>query len=146
MFEKLRYWRWRRLELARRFRRRLRLCCALLVAAVFADLFYVAGLWPNWDLYADGPVLKSSFMARYEHDRALHGGPRLRWRPVPLEAISHHMIRSVLIGEDIRFYSHRGFDRVAQPIVKKSTAGRRGTRHRFRALGSIQVPSDDRTR
>jgi monofunctional biosynthetic peptidoglycan transglycosylase len=34
--------------------------------------------------------------------------PRYEW--VPLEAISPHLQRAVLIGEDSRFYDHAGFD------------------------------------
>ncbi len=34
--------------------------------------------------------------------------PRYKW--VPLEAISPHLQRAVLIGEDSRFYDHAGFD------------------------------------
>lgn len=113
MFEKLRYWRWRAEALAERTRRRLRVGCALLLGLCFADLCFVAGMWPDWTLYAEGPVFKSSFIKRYERDRARDGGRSLRWSPVPLERISRHMLRTVLVGEDSRFYRHSGFDRVA---------------------------------
>ncbi|MBW2414751.1 MAG: monofunctional biosynthetic peptidoglycan transglycosylase [Deltaproteobacteria bacterium] len=113
MFERCRYWRWRAASAIGRARRRLRIGCALLILLLVGDAFYVAGLWPDWEVWAEGPVFKSSFIRTYEHQRALHGGPRLRWTPVPLDEISPHLIRSVLIGEDSRFWSHPGFDRAA---------------------------------
>ncbi len=125
MFEGLRNWWWQREKRARSFRARLRLACAFLIGAVFGDVFYVAGLWPDWELYADGPIFKSSFMLRYEHDRALEGGPRLRWQPVTLEDVSVHMLRSVLVGEDSRFYRHKGFDRVAFEAAMEHNLERR---------------------
>ena len=41
------------------------------------------------------------------------GGPPLRWQPVRLEAMSPHLVRFVLTGEDSRFYDHHGFDHAA---------------------------------
>ncbi len=125
MFDKVRYWRWRAEALAERASRRLRLACLLIAALAFGDGFYVAGLWPDWTLYADGPVFKTSFMKRYEHDRFRNGGPPLRWTPVALDSISSHMIRSVLVGEDSRFYRHRGFDRIAFEEAMQANLDRR---------------------
>jgi monofunctional biosynthetic peptidoglycan transglycosylase len=125
MFDKLRYWRWRAKATAERTRRRVKLAAWLVLALAFADLCYVAGMWPDWGLYADGPIFKSSFMRRYEHDRARDGGAPLRWTPVSLERMSHHMLRTVLIGEDSRFYRHRGFDRVAFEEAMQANLERR---------------------
>ena len=125
MFDRVRDWRWRTVARAERASRRLRLACLLIAALAFGDCFYVAGLWPDWGLYADGPVLKTSFMKRYEHDRAGNGGPPLLWAPVALDSISGHVVRAVLVGEDIRFYRHRGFDRVAFEEAMQANLDRR---------------------
>jgi monofunctional biosynthetic peptidoglycan transglycosylase len=85
----------------------------------------VAGRWPEWELIASGPIQKSSFMHRYEHERARDGGPRLRWSPVGLERISHRMVQMVLIAEDSRFYRHKGFDRVAFEEAMQANLERR---------------------
>lgn len=125
MFQRLRYWHWRSRAVADQARRRARLACVLLAILAFADLCYVAGMWPDWDLYRQGPVFKSSFMKRYERDRVRDGGPALRWSPVPLERVSEQLLRTVLVGEDSRFYRHKGFDRVAFEEAMQANLQRR---------------------
>ncbi len=93
--------------------RRLRLTLRILLFLLIADLIYVAGMWPDWGIYSEGPIFKSRFIKTYQHDRAQHGGPELRWRPIPLEKMSRHLLRSVIVAEDGRFYDHIGFDKVA---------------------------------
>lgn len=90
--------------------RRWRLWLKLLAILAIGDLFYVAGMWPDWDLYARGPVPRTAFMIRYEHARRSEGWPSLRWRPVPLERIPKSVIRAVIVGEDSRFWRHSGVD------------------------------------
>ncbi len=53
----------------------------------------------------------TSFM-RYRMKQAEDSGRdfHLRWKPVPMEAISSHLKACVLTGEDDRFYLHHGFD------------------------------------
>jgi len=82
----------------------------LLVLAVM-DIGYLIGIWPQWELYAAGPVQRSSFMLSYEFERHRQADwPQLRWNPVPIEAISQSMIRAVIVAEDARFYEHDGVD------------------------------------
>ncbi len=97
----------------RRFGRRVRLALWLALLFFVGDLVYVAGMWPDWDLYAEGPIFKSRFIQTYQHERRREGWPRLLWRSVPLERVSPHLIRAVVLAEDGRFYSHKGFDRAA---------------------------------
>jgi monofunctional biosynthetic peptidoglycan transglycosylase len=109
-----------------RLLRRLRLACWIALLALIGDLVYVAGMSPEWDLYAEGPIQKSSFMKRYERERAREGWPRLRWRPVPLASIPPHVIQAVLAAEDSRFYDHAGFDRDAfEEAMEQNLARRR---------------------
>ena len=109
----------------KRFLRRLRLALQMALLLLLADLCYLAGMWPDWNLYAEGPIFKSKFIKVYEHARHEGGGPPLRWRPIPLEKMSHHLIHSVIVAEDGRFYQHPGFDRVAFEEAMEENAARR---------------------
>ncbi len=103
----------------------LRLAAKAAVLLFVCDLAYVAGVSPDWDLYAEGPIFKTSFMKRYEHQRVREGGPPLRWKPVELEAISPHVVSFVLAAEDSRFYDHSGFDKVAFDAAMEVNLARR---------------------
>ena len=105
--------------------RRLRLAAKVAAILFLCDLAYVTGLGPDWDLYAEGPIFKSSFMKRYEHERIRTDGPPLRWKPVPLEAISPHLVHFVIAAEDSRFYGHRGFDKAAFDAAMEVNFSRR---------------------
>ncbi|MEE9609170.1 MAG: monofunctional biosynthetic peptidoglycan transglycosylase [Myxococcota bacterium] len=111
-----RKWRYRRrgfFASASTFLHRLRFALCAFVLLLLADLVYVAGMSPDWDLYATGPVFKTSFMRDYEHERGRNAWPPLRWRPVALESVSPYVLRAVVVAEDSRFYSHKGFDQAA---------------------------------
>jgi len=98
----------------RRATRVFRWSFRILLLLLVLDLFYLAVTWPDWKKLAAGPVPKSAFMIDYEKQLADHKDwPRLRWQPVPLSAIPKHMIRSVILAEDSRFYQHSGFDLIA---------------------------------
>ena len=98
----------------RRAARVLRWSFRILLLLLVLDLFYLAVTWPDWKKLATGPVPKSAFMIEYEKQLADHKDwPRLRWQPVSLSAIPKHMIRSVILAEDSRFYQHSGFDLIA---------------------------------
>jgi len=91
------------------------------------DAFYLAIRLPNWDLYAEGPIKKSSFIERYESSRADNTDwPALSWKPVPISNMPKHLIRAVVIAEDSRFFSHKGFDTEAiQDAIEYDLAKRR---------------------
>jgi len=91
------------------------------------DAFYLAIRLPNWDDYSDGPIKKSRFIERYEVERADNKDwPALSWKPVPLSSMPMHLIRAVVVAEDSRFYSHKGFDTEAiQDAIEYDLAKRR---------------------
>jgi monofunctional biosynthetic peptidoglycan transglycosylase len=92
----------------------LRWTYRIILLLLVVDLFYLAVTWPDWKKLASGPVPKSAFMIEYEKQRGEHKDwPRLRWQPVPLSQMPKHMIRSVILAEDSRFYQHSGFDLIA---------------------------------
>lgn len=96
-----------------RLRRTLRWAFRLLLILLVVDLGYIATIWPDWEALLYGAVPRSNFMKVYQANQRYQGWPPLEWRPVPLASIPSHMIRAVLIAEDIRFYSHGGFDLIA---------------------------------
>jgi monofunctional biosynthetic peptidoglycan transglycosylase len=89
----------------------LRWSWRLLPILIMMDLVYLIGIWPDWDLYAAGPVQRSSFIRSYEFEQHQHPDwPKLRWHPVPIEQIPRSMVRAVIVAEDARFYEHDGVD------------------------------------
>lgn len=97
-------------RLQRRFKWVIRISLLLLAL----DVFYLITIWPNWTRFSHGPVAKSAFIKQYQRQRRKDKSlPPLRWRPVPLAAISPYIQHAVIIGEDSRFYQHSGFDVIA---------------------------------
>ena len=83
----------------------------LLLLLLLIDAGYLIGIWPDWERYKYGPAPGSNFISAYETgQRENSDWPRLRWNPVPLEAIPRGMIRAVVVAEDSRFYEHDGVD------------------------------------
>ena len=82
-----------------------------LILFVVTDALYLANIWPDWDTLAHGATPKSRFIQDYEEAAVENKSlPRLRWKPVPLSAISPPMRRVVVVSEDMRFYKHDGVD------------------------------------
>ena len=89
----------------------LRWAWRLLPVLVMMDIGYLIGIWPDWELYSEGPVQRSSFIRSYEFEQHRHADwPRLRWNPVPIATIPHSGVRAVIVAEDARFYEHEGVD------------------------------------
>ncbi len=89
--------------------RKLRWSWRVLVVLIMMDLGYLIGIWPDWELYVDGPIQRSSFILSYEFDQHRHADwPKLRWNPVSIAAIPRSMVRAVIVAEDARFYEHEG--------------------------------------
>jgi len=85
-----------------------------LLVLIALDVFYIMLIWPNWSHFKRGPVAKSEFIQLYEQQRrADRSLPRLAWQPVPMNSISPHIQRAVIVAEDSRFHSHSGFDVIA---------------------------------
>lgn len=78
---------------------------------VVVDGLYLFRLWPDWSQLAKDPMPRSSFMDAYQDARSEHPDwPALQWRPVPVAQLPRHVLRTVLVAEDSRFYAHDGFD------------------------------------
>ncbi|MDX1403110.1 MAG: monofunctional biosynthetic peptidoglycan transglycosylase [Woeseiaceae bacterium] len=89
----------------------LRWSVRLLPVLVMMDIGYLIGIWPDWELYSEGPIQRSSFIRSYEFEQHRHPDwPRLRWDPVSIDAIPQSMVRAVIVAEDARFYEHDGVD------------------------------------
>lgn len=96
-----------------RSRRTLRWLLRILLVLLVVDLVYLAAIWPDWKVLAQGPIPKSNFMRAYEDKQAGRDFPRLQWQPVALATIPRHMLRAAIVAEDSRFYVHSGFDLAA---------------------------------
>ena len=91
--------------------KRLRFAMHTILLLIVVDIFYLTTIWPDWDAIRHGQLPKSQFILRYEQQRQLDPSlPRLQWQVVPYTRISRHLSRSVVVAEDGRFYTHRGFD------------------------------------
>ncbi len=91
--------------------RALRWGWRLLPILIMMDIGYLIGIWPDWEMYSDGPVQRSSFIRSYEFELHRHADwPKLRWNPVSIERIPESMVRAVIVAEDARFYEHEGVD------------------------------------
>ena len=89
----------------------LRWTWRLLPVLILMDLGYLIGIWPDWELYSQGPVQRSSFIRSYEFEQHSHDDwPLLRWNPVPISKIPNSVIRAVIVAEDARFFEHEGVD------------------------------------
>ena len=83
----------------------------VLPVLIMMDVGYLIGIWPDWDMYTDGPIQRSSFISSYEFEQHRHADwPTLRWRPVSIDIIPQSMVRAVIVAEDARFYEHEGID------------------------------------
>ena len=92
-------------------KRALRWGLLVLLVLVVMDVGYLVGIWPQWGLYREGPIQRSSFIRDYQTERQQHPDwPRLRWNPVSIQNIPKAMVRAVIAAEDSRFYEHDGVD------------------------------------
>ena len=90
---------------------RWRAVLAVLAAMLVAWLAWEAWHWPDVPALARANPRSTSFIERYRAaERAAGRQPQVAWTWTPYAAISSHLKRAVLVAEDIRFFSHRGFD------------------------------------
>ena len=92
----------------RRARLRLLLLAALALAAVW--FLWEALTWPDVASLADTHPTTSAFIERYRGWGLLGEKRDVEWRWVSYSRISSNLKRAVIVSEDIRFFSHRGFD------------------------------------
>lgn len=78
------------------------------VAGVFAGWQWVT--WPDIAMLKTKNPKTTAFIEQYKARLIREGKkPILHFTPVPYTSISPHLKRAVLVGEDIDFFSHRGF-------------------------------------
>ena len=83
----------------------------ILLIIFVMDTGYLIGIWPDWKIYAEGPVQQSNFIRSYISQRYHHRDwPPLHWQPISINKTPKHMIRALIVAEDSRFYSHSGID------------------------------------
>jgi monofunctional biosynthetic peptidoglycan transglycosylase len=93
----------------------------VLFLLVVSDSFYLVYIWPDWSRLANGPIPRSSFIQAYQEERAANPDwPVLSWQPIALAKMPRHLLRTVLVAEDSRFYEHEGFDLQAMREVLDS--------------------------
>lgn len=89
----------------------LKIIWKILLLVFVMDTGYLIGIWPDWKIYAEGPIQQSSFIRNYISQQYRHRDwPRLDWKPVSINNIPKHMVRALIVAEDARFYSHSGID------------------------------------
>jgi monofunctional biosynthetic peptidoglycan transglycosylase len=99
-------------EPARRAPRRSRLRTGLLALAVLAVAWigWEVATWPDVAALQTAHPPTTAFIERYRGHGWFGPRPDVEWRWVPYRKISSNLKRAVLVGEDIRFFSHNGFD------------------------------------
>lgn len=98
----------RRIRRAGRAGRRLAL---VLVAGTGLVLAWEAWHWPDVAALARQPPPTTAFIERSRAAARAGGRPaEVAWTWVDYARISPHLKRAVVVGEDINFFSHRGFD------------------------------------
>ena len=89
----------------------LRWSYRILLVVIIMDIGYLVGIWPDWELYKEGPIQRSNFIRDYIYQQYRHDDwPELFWKQNSIDNISEHMIRALIVAEDSRFYSHAGID------------------------------------
>jgi monofunctional biosynthetic peptidoglycan transglycosylase len=78
---------------------------ALLMAALVVGTRWWAG-WPDPATLAEGVPER---VATIEREREARAGSGVSWTWIPFHDISPHLMRAVLVAEDIDFFTHRGF-------------------------------------
>jgi monofunctional biosynthetic peptidoglycan transglycosylase len=90
---------------------RWRALLAGLALALLAWLGWEAWRWPDVAALAQRNPASTAFIDRHRAEAQAAGRtPRVAWTWVPYGAISFDLKRAVLVAEDIRFFSHRGFE------------------------------------
>lgn len=68
-----------------------------------------ARAWRRWPDVPRLAVENPARVASVERNRMALGSAGIAWRWVPLREVSPHLLRAVVVAEDIEFYDHRGF-------------------------------------
>ena len=89
--------------------RRKRIFLALL-ALLAAYLVWEAVTWPDVGALTHSHPRTTAFIEKYRGWGILGPKKKVEWAWVPYERISPSLKRAVLVNEDMRFFSHNGFD------------------------------------
>lgn len=66
--------------------------------------------WPDIERLSGSEPETTAFIQRYrERQLRLGESAAVEWRWVPLQRVSPHLLRAVVAGEDMEFFSHNGF-------------------------------------
>ena len=83
---------------------------ALLALTALGWVAYRAATWPDVAALAGRPPETTAFIERYRQRQRERGlDDAVEWQWVPLSAISPHLARAVVAGEDMEFFQHQGF-------------------------------------
>jgi monofunctional biosynthetic peptidoglycan transglycosylase len=94
-------------EPPRRRRRRLLLAILALLAVWIG---WEALSWPDVAALAHTHPRTTAFIEKYRGWGILGPKRKVEWTWVPYERISRNLKRAVIVSEDMRFFSHNGFD------------------------------------
>lgn len=111
--------------MTKRWRRRL---VALVALALGVWLAWEWSRWPDVATLRVRNPTTTAFIERYRAEQRRAGrDPAVAWTWRPYGAISPNLKRAVLVGEDINFFSHSGFDlgEVKEAIAKAVEEGSR---------------------
>ena len=75
------------------------------VAALLSASIFVVVTWPDVGVLSQSNPDSTAFI-----DRARSLGTKVEWRWVSADAISIELKKAVLVGEDLSFFDHKGFD------------------------------------
>src|SRR5881398_1232184 len=99
------------IETRRRDPHRVRRVFLVLAGLSVAYLAWEALTWPDVAALATRRPVTTAFIERYRHGWLGLGAERpVEWAWGPYSRISSSLKRAVLCGEDLRFFSHAGFD------------------------------------
>jgi monofunctional biosynthetic peptidoglycan transglycosylase len=84
-----------------------------------------ANLWLRWPDVRALATENPTTVAAIQRERGTPGAPPVEWAWVPLREISPHLMRAVLVAEDIDFFSHSGFSwaEIRSALTALSTGG-----------------------
>jgi len=111
-------------------RGRRRRGCLAVVLTVFALvggwLAVKVVTWPDVAALADHDPETTAFIERWEDSSDRAGDHRIDLRWTPYDRISPHVVRAVLVAEDIDFFSHAGFatDEIKAALREAAEGGR----------------------
>jgi len=92
-------------------RRGCALAVAICAAACIVVTVYRIATWPDVAALARHNPTSTAFIDRYRDQQSRKGrSPNVAWTWVAYGRISPNLKRAVLVGEDIGFFSHHGFD------------------------------------